>query len=86
MFAPKPHAVKNLVEPPYTIVLFQFAPFWRRVQSIMYLLLLFASLGTLYEPSNGTKVLTMAKRVIGVSHEGRACIRFRTDFQQSLSK
>ena len=52
----------------------------------MYLLLLFAGLGTLYEPSNGTKVLTMAKRMIGESHEGRACICFRTDFQQSLSR
>ena len=52
----------------------------------MYLLLLFAGLGTLYEPSNGTKVLTMAKRMIGESHEGRACICFRTDFQQPLSR
>ena len=57
-----------------------------RVRSIMYLLLLFASLGTLYEPSSGTKVLTMAKRMIKASHEGRACIFFRTDFQQSLSR
>lgn len=37
----------------------------------MYLLLLFASLGTLYEPSSGTKVLTMAKRMIKASHEDK---------------
>ena len=37
--------------------LFQFASFWCR--SIMYLLLLFASLGTLYEPSSGTQILTI---------------------------
>ena len=39
--------------------LFQFVSFWRRVRSIMYLLLLFASLGTLYEPSRGTHILTI---------------------------
>ena len=39
--------------------LFQFVSFWRRVPSIMYLLLLFASLGTLYEPSRGTQILTI---------------------------
>ena len=39
--------------------LFQFVSFWRRVPSIMYLLLLFASLGTLYEPSRGTHILTI---------------------------
>ena len=32
---------------------------WRHAQSIMYLLLLFASLGTLYEPSSGTQILTI---------------------------
>ena len=39
--------------------LFQFVSFWRRFRSIMYLLLLFASLGTLYEPSRGTQILTI---------------------------
>ena len=39
--------------------LFQFASFWCHARSIMYLLLLFASLGTLYEPSSGTQILTI---------------------------
>ena len=39
--------------------LFQFASFWCHARSIIYLLLLFASLGTLYEPSSGTQILTI---------------------------
>ena len=36
---------------------FQLVSFWRHARSIMYLLLLFASLGTLYEPSSETQIL-----------------------------
>ena len=36
---------------------FQFVFFWRHVRLIMYLLFLFASLGTLYKPSSGTQIL-----------------------------
>ena len=39
--------------------LFQFVSFWRHVRLIMYLLFLFASSGTLYEPSSGTQILAM---------------------------
>ena len=47
------------IETYSAVYLFQFASFWCHVRSIMYFLLLFASLGTLYEPSSGTQILTI---------------------------